>query len=297
PGCHCTGKSLFLRFLQEEETEETEDSFSEDRLQMLADLASRGALRVEDLSEEEARSFFAELKKGDLARAIGPWEPWWHQTAVVDLMSMDDECTNGDERLHRSPPEHLCCSATGDRKAHPSVVFTLLEALYAYVHTMRSFNGDWDWDPLQAAAHMFHIGRSIWGRQVYSSATEALQASQSMASKLPGSFAPFDRHCLGDVATLLRRSLGSCARAILEAKELSEQAHKLAEEPKSASRLLRGVKKLEFLSAFAWYHEEVLSVEVAAEVQALQEILEGAEAKAAQRMEMAKNEILLPERN
>ena len=28
------------------------------------------------LGARQARSFFAELKKGDLARAIGPWEPW-----------------------------------------------------------------------------------------------------------------------------------------------------------------------------------------------------------------------------
>ena len=39
------------------------------------------------------------------------------------------------------------------------------QALYAYVHTLRSFNGDWSWDPLEAAAHMFHLGRSIWVRR------------------------------------------------------------------------------------------------------------------------------------
>ena len=40
------------------------------------------------------------------------------------------------------------------------------QALYAYVHTLRSFNGDWSWDPLEAAAHMVHLGRSIWVRRV-----------------------------------------------------------------------------------------------------------------------------------
>ena len=81
-----------------------------------------------------------------------------------------------------------------------------LQALYAYVHTLRSFNGDWSWDPLEAAVHMFHLGRSIWvragmggfggesttdveqfrrqGRQVYDSVTEALQVPQSLAWRL-----------------------------------------------------------------------------------------------------------------
>lgn len=40
------------------------------------------------------------------------------------------------------------------------------QALYAYVHTLRSFNGDWSWDPLEAAAHLFHLGRSIWVRRL-----------------------------------------------------------------------------------------------------------------------------------
>lgn len=282
----------------EDEEEEEEDGPSDDRLEALAALAERGLLNLDDLSEEEATRFFSELKAGDLGRAMGAWEPWWHKTAVIDLMSLDDEI-GGDERLHQNPPEHLCCSASGDRKAHPSVVFTLLEALYAYVHTLRSFNGDWSWDPLEAAAHMFHLGRSIWGRQVYDSVTEALQAPQSVACKLPGGGfgADFDRHCLADVATILRRGVGSCARALLEAQDLSEKAQQMAQDPKSASRLLRGMKKLQFLASFAWYHEEVFP-EIAAEVQALEEVLETARVKSkeAQRMEIAKGNILLPER-
>ena len=55
------------------------------------------------------------------------------------------------------------------------VAFTTLEALYAYVHTLRSFNGELDAEPLEASAprpqhrfpdrreaRMFHVGRSIW---------------------------------------------------------------------------------------------------------------------------------------
>ena len=34
-------------------------------------------------------------------------------------------------------------------RLRPNVVFR--QALFAYVHTLRAFNGDWRWDPLQAA--------------------------------------------------------------------------------------------------------------------------------------------------
>jgi len=282
---------------EDEEEEDDPGDPSEERLEALAALAEQGELNLEDLSEEEAKRFFAELKAGDLGRALGPWEPWWEKTAIIDLMSLDDGST-GDERLHRSPPEHLCCSVSGDRKAHPSVVFTLLEVLYAYVHTLRSFNGDYSWDPLQAAAHMFHLGRSIWGKQVYSSVTEALKTPQEVAQKLPGGGfgSSFDRNCLGDVSVILSRGMGSCARAVLEAQELAQQAQQMQEEAKSASRLLRGVKKLQFLASFAWYHDEALTG-LAAEVQALQEVLASTDEKSAkQRMEIAKGNILLPER-
>ncbi|CAJ1392825.1 unnamed protein product [Effrenium voratum] len=57
---------------------------------VLAELAERGELCMENLSEEEARSFFAELKKGELGRALGAWEPWWQRVAAIDLSSLDD---------------------------------------------------------------------------------------------------------------------------------------------------------------------------------------------------------------
>lgn len=85
--------------------------------------------------------------------------------------------------------------------------------------------------------------------------TEALQAPRAMAQRLPGGRA-FDLSCLRDVAALLRRGLGSAARALREAQAVAEGAQELAEEPKTAARLLRGAKKLQFLCSFAWYHQE-----------------------------------------
>ena len=44
--------------------------------------------------------------------------------------------------LQRSEAMSFC-------RLRPNVVFR--QALFAYVHTLRAFNGDWRWDPLQAA--------------------------------------------------------------------------------------------------------------------------------------------------
>ncbi|CAE7607316.1 Znhit2 [Symbiodinium sp. CCMP2456] len=257
---------------------EDEGDASEKRLEMLAELAASGELRLEDLTEEEAESFRVALKSGDLGRALGAWKPWWQKVAAVDLLSLDEDDVSGlegDESLHQDPPRHLCCSPDGSRQAHPSVVFTVLEALFAYVHTLRAFNGDWRWDPLQAAAHMFHLGKGIWAHQVHESATSTLQALWQLASKLPsGGFgANFDRHCVGDVATILSRGVGSCARALREATDLATAAADAAEEGKvrGAARLRRGVKKLDFLTSFAWHHPEALGADLAAQVQALEE--------------------------
>ncbi|CAE7237974.1 Znhit2 [Symbiodinium sp. KB8] len=261
---------------------EDEGDASEKRLEMLAELAASGELRLEDLTEEEAESFRVALKSGDLGRALGAWQPWWQKVAAVDLLSLDEDDApglEGDESLHQDPPRHLCCSADGSRQAHPSVVFTVLEALFAYVHTLRAFNGDWRWDPLQAAAHMFHLGKGIWAHQVHESATSTLQALWQLASKLPGGGfgASFDRHCVGDVATILSRGVGSCARALREATDLATAAADAAEEGqvRGAARLRRGVKKLDFLTSFAWHHPEALGADLAAQVQALEEVLQG----------------------
>ncbi|CAE8609008.1 unnamed protein product, partial [Polarella glacialis] len=225
----------------EEETAQDKEEDNEERLELLAALAESGELRLDDLSEEEVRCFHSELKRGELGRALGAWEPWWQTTAIVDLSSLgDDAADEGDRAVHCSPPPHLCCGGEGDsRQVHPSVALTVIEALYAYVHTLRAFNGDWKWDPLQAAVHMLHLGRGICAHRVYASATEALRAAMSAAAALPGANfgAGLDSLCLGDVATLLRRGVGSCARGLREAAEIVELAADAAEAKAEAARM------------------------------------------------------------
>eukprot|EP00931_Biecheleriopsis_adriatica_P100431 TRINITY_DN75754_c0_g1_i1.p1 TRINITY_DN75754_c0_g1~~TRINITY_DN75754_c0_g1_i1.p1 ORF type:complete len:389 (-),score=93.80 TRINITY_DN75754_c0_g1_i1:52-1182(-) len=295
----------------EDEGDEPDSDLSLERLEVLAALAEKGELCLEDLSEEEARCFQTELKRGDLGRALGAWEPWWQKSAVLDLSSLDDDdaLIEGDSEIHHSPPAHLCCSSDGSRQVHPSVALTVLEALYAYAHTMRVFNGDWTWDALQVAAHLLHLGSGISAHKVYSSPAEALRAPLEAAARLPGgSFgATFDLLCFRDVAAILQRGIGSCARALREAGDVLARAADLARESakevhdrKAVSRLQRSAKKLEFLTSFAWHHEEALGAAAAEEVLSLQEVLdvashEGQEAK--NRVEWSKGGVALPARH
>jgi len=264
----------------EEEEEELEDEEEAEtrRLEELVAKAERGELCLEDLTEGEAQCFHSELKRGALGQTLGVWEPWWQRAAVVevDLDALDDGPleTSSSSRAAVPTPAHICCA--GDRKAHPAVALTALEVLYAYVHTMRAFNGDWAWDPLQAALHLLHLGSSVCSRKVYSTARECLLAALASASALPGGGfgAELDELCLGDLARLLGRGGDTQIRALREAMEMIDLAAKTVNErqannTKAIGRLQRGAKKLEFLMSFAGHHQDDLE-QLVPEVSALE---------------------------
>lgn len=276
----------------EEDPEEDEEDREERRLLALVERAEHGELSIDDLTEEEVQCFHSELKRGALGQALGAWEPWWQRAAVheMDLNSLDDDPPEPSAAsLPRgplapsTPPAHLCCTGAG-QKVNPAVALTALEVLYAYVHTMRAYNGDCAWDPAQASLHLLHLGSTVCSRKVYSSAGECLRSALAAAAALPGGgFGPsLDLLCLGDVAEVLRRGAGSAALALGEAMELVRGAAEAAEEErregggsgKAPVKLRRGEKKIEFLMSFASHHEELLTP-LAAHVQKLEEAKRG----------------------
>eukprot|EP00971_Amphidinium_carterae_P278815 5535196-Amphidinium_carterae.1 len=93
---------------------------------------------------------------------------------------------------------HLCCSS--NKVVNPAVALTVLEVLYSYVHMMRAFNGDWQWDALQAASHFLHLAPSLAEHRVYGSCRDCLSAALTTASSLPGGGfgASLDSLCLSD---------------------------------------------------------------------------------------------------
>lgn len=250
---------------EEAEGSSDEDS-DEDRLEALAKKAERGELGVEDLTEEEARLFHAQLQSGSLGRALGAWEPWWQRAAVVELDALDDNAPAA-----RAPTLHICC--TPSRSASPLVAITVLEALYAYAHSMRAFNGDWSWDPLQVASHFLHLAKAVSTQGVHQTVGECLHSAQRAASSLPGGGfgASFDQLCLSDVLRLVTRQGDSLVRALLEAAAIVHEARALAASDgaptKAIGGFLRSAKKLEFLASYAEHHEDACE-SLAAEVQA-----------------------------
>lgn len=260
--------------------EEEEEELEEQRLLALAERAERGDLQLEDLTAEEVAQFHSELRRGALGQALGVWEPWWQRAAVFefDLNAMDEDVPSSPS-LPRAPaalvpPVHVCCAA--GREAHPSVALTCLEVLYAYAHTMRAFNGDWAWDPVQAALHLLHLGSTICSRKLYSAACECLNAVLVAAAALPGGGfgVGLDLLCLADLSILLSRGAGTAALAMRETERLMEDAAREVEErnadgAKVLTKLRRGAKKLEFLVSFAAHHEDALQP-LAEQVQALE---------------------------
>jgi len=247
---------------------EAEDDDS--RLEALADKAHRCELGADDLTEDELQRFHSELKRGSLGHALEVWEPWWQRAAVVDLDSIDD----ADVRF--TQPPHLCC--TPSRQAHPAVAFTAVQAVYAYAHLMRAFNGDWAWDPVQAAMHLLQLGKAACSDTAYESVSECLQAALRAAAGLTGGGfgAEFDELCLSDATAILSRGGDAAGFALsgaatLVGRAVAQVAEERAGRPKLLGRLRRAAKKLEFLTAFACHHGAALTP-LADEVRALHKL-------------------------
>merc|ERR1719159_1273739 len=123
------------------------------------------------------------------------------------------------------PPQHLCCTATRE-VAHAVVTLTVLEAVYAYCHTMRTFNGDILWDPVQSAGHLLRLGSSLCSPKIqFKSPSECTGAVLEAAGRLPGRSGDqtFDALCLLDARVLLGGDASCVVRALRESIALLEK--------------------------------------------------------------------------
>mmetsp|Transcript_123833 Transcript_123833/g.246375 ORF Transcript_123833/g.246375 Transcript_123833/m.246375 type:complete len:364 (-) Transcript_123833:164-1255(-) len=236
----------------EDDTDEMDNGLTEDRLRELLAKAEADELTLQDLTEEEAQHFNAEIKNGSLGTALGSWQPWWQRAPVSELDSLDDYVVP-------PIPFHICCGA--GRHASPLVALTIFEVLYAYAHMQRVFNGDLAWDSLQAASHLLHLAAALHGRVIYQNLRECMQAVQGAAVSLSisgGGGDEFHVLCLHDAACILRRGCDSILRALRETSDLLDDAVKEAAEQEDSRKAVGGMqrskKKLEFLMSFAANH-------------------------------------------
>jgi len=227
-------------------------------------------LDIDCLADAEGRCLHAKAISSPLASSWNEygsplagrvWHPWWKRAGVEDVSSepaTQDELSSSCSRPSAlKPPSHICC--IGGRKPHASVALTSLSAVYAYVHTMRAFQGGWEWAPLEAAPHLLHLCPVICSHQVYDSAEECLRASLEAAATLPeGGFgAEFDLLCLADALAVIGGGADHCACALQDIVEIFEGC--LAGGGCGcAPKLRRGMKKLEFLTSFAFHHFELV---------------------------------------
>lgn len=236
-----------------DELDNLDNGVTEGRLRALLAKAEADDLTLDDLTEEEAQHFNAELKKGTLSTALGSWQPWWQRAPVSELNSLDDYVVP-------PIPPHICCGA--GRRASPLVALTIFEVLYAYAHMQRVFNGDLAWDSLQAASHLLHLAAALRGRAVYQNLRECMQAVQEAAVSLSisGGFGGDGFHvlCLHDAACILRRGVDSILRALNESSDLLDDAAKEAAKREDSRKAVGGVqrslKKLGFLMSFVANH-------------------------------------------
>lgn len=221
----------------------------DDRTQQLA-TDDRVDLDIKDLTGEAARNSHSDS-----------WAPWWRRAGLPEVISKstseEKSIVGATQRSALKPPAHVCC--VEGRMPHHSVAFTSLSALYAYVHTMRTFNGGWEWATLEAASHLLHLCPGICSHQVYSSAEECLHSSLEATVTLPngGLGAEFDMMCLADARALIDGGPGYCMQAMQDIVEIFD-ASLAGGGCRCSGKLRRGIKKVEFLTSFVFHHFDIL---------------------------------------
>mmetsp|Transcript_36694 Transcript_36694/g.82594 ORF Transcript_36694/g.82594 Transcript_36694/m.82594 type:complete len:347 (+) Transcript_36694:42-1082(+) len=192
---------------------------------------------VEDLPPELRRRFLGELKRGVVGQQLAPWEPWWTRVAIEESEEV----------------EHLCC--VGNRTAHPAVAFSVVEVLYAYAHTCRSFNGDLDSDPAGATQHLLLLAKGLAGKHTYESASELVHVLLTTRGRVEQQHST-NLRCWEDVVALLRER-AFVARGLRETEQLVQRTQKRC-RGKVATKLMAAGKKLVFLRSYAEHHRDLV---------------------------------------
>merc|ERR1712107_830235 len=221
--------------------------------------AMSGNIQIADITNDEAAWFRSALEANARDYTPRSWRPWWQHPEVEEDPQSPSASSSSTRCMATrvNPPIHVCCA--NGRLPHASVAFTALSILYAYVHTMRASNGGWEWAPLEAAPNLLHICPAICSHQIFKSANESLCASVDAAATLAdGGFGvDFDLLCVEDLQTLISAGAHCCAVAIQDIVNIFD-ACLAAGSHASSGKIRRGIKKLHFLTSFAFHHFELL---------------------------------------
>jgi len=103
-------------------------------------------LDLNKLKDETKKAFELACMAGKLREQVESWEPWWKKPVIVPSQS-----TSGarNPSLSAGPPineDIPVFSSLFSGKPSPTLPHHLLDIVFAYVSTLLTYNGDWDWD-------------------------------------------------------------------------------------------------------------------------------------------------------
>jgi hypothetical protein len=105
---------------------------------------------LELLSPGQKKLFEKWVKQGDFNSVVEQYVPWWDQDNVIDqyvplIQDMDEPQRNSISKIHIPDPAILAAAL----KAHPSLVFTVIDMLMGYIIIMYHHSGDLN-DPIES---------------------------------------------------------------------------------------------------------------------------------------------------
>ncbi|OQR98283.1 hypothetical protein ACHHYP_08925 [Achlya hypogyna] len=238
------------------------------RMEELVQLMESDALTLDALTDEERAQFLREVADGRLGKHIALWTPWWTQSPEAYaantksvrhqlIVALDEDGEDSDVEVLHDHPRGLL-TAVRAKALEPMAALhaspngrvlrcNLFEVLFAYAYTLRTYNGDWATDAVEASAALLGLSSVLQGNRVYESDADARTACAS--APLADKNVAAAKAALADADTM-RTAQVFVLDALSDLEALLEAA--VAAAPKAARKELRRVaKKVHFYLVWA----------------------------------------------
>lgn len=277
----------------------------DEALARLADLVladdSNTQLTLDALTPQQRKRFLAEVADGRLSQFVALWQPWWlldvrtyecetnarrralviQELSAIDHVDEDAPAPLGPvmieaaafpaaiftHAIERAMPASLDALLHG-RAPSPLLRIHVIEVLFSYALVLRTFNGDWEQDPVDAATALLHLAPVLTHTDVTYDAVD-LVLHACLAKDLDGSDArALNRRAVHDVTRVLahkifvldaltdaRALVTSYASHVVTAPRATSKAARAAHRS-AQSQLVRVEKKLAFFQTWAFHTSE-----------------------------------------
>jgi hypothetical protein len=269
--------------LDDDDDDDDDDERNEERFRAALQRVSAGDVTggLALLSAAQRAEFDRALHDGSLAQLVKTWSPWWVEVRVppsrtvadacvgalvVDLTAGDDSAAadaDADESAVDAPPAVLPSlpeslpPLLALTKAIPSplLINNLVDVLFAYVLTLRLYNGDTNAEPLLAAVYAVRLSSVLSEKALHETATLALDRCMERC-RSPQYLQPLVlvMSAAADVCDVLRCrrfvAAALCDFARIVARAVGDEPKKAATD-RDTQRLLRAAhSKLQFFQSW-----------------------------------------------